>query len=164
MRKSSETVCRISKYGCFSIRRKCSWHEGTKINDIYILNLLKKNHQKISFSYEFPRQFFSLFIFIHPRCLNWQYLNRDECTLLYTVICKINYFILLKPLYIRRRNKKLFLVYRACMPQTLFYQGSYCYICENVLNRLPWKEKLAVYICYFCSFDKLFVTAFCVSP
>ena len=49
------------------------------------------------------------------------------------------------------------------MPQTLFYPGSYCYICEHVLNRLPWKEKLAVYICYFCSFDKLFVTAFCVS-
>ena len=55
---------------------------------------------------------------------------------MYTAIYKINYFIPLKPLYIRReRNKKLF-PKLACHKLCFFHPGSYCYICGNVLNRL----------------------------
>ena len=110
-----EWMCRISKFWCFN-QEKCSWHEMFQIKDVskssgYLVLWL--------ISLTIP----SLFKFYQPRYLNWRYLNKNECTV-YTAICKINYFISLKPQYIRRREiRTSFLLYIARMPQTLSFSS-----------------------------------------
>ena len=89
-----------------------------------------------------------------------------QCAL-HTTICKINYFIPLKPQYIRRIEiRTSILVHIARMPQTL------CFSSMKLLLHL-WKclEQITVekkpsslhLLCLFI-FDKLFVAAFCIFP